>query len=249
MSRFRVVVLATCLSAIATVATTAVAQERIELIRNFETGTVFQEFNIGFTRFGERGRQTRLPAALAAGFNWVPLAGGRYLVGINQTHAAALVVFDRRTRSIVATLPTSFSVASLIADPVRPRVFYSDGRRLIGFDALTQSSWIVKDVSPNGLIAIAYAHMVDRLYLLTGPNPFIEPNVPPVVMVVTPTSGSIVNQFTTTGFGPLVVDSNGKRLYKAVRALAGFTSEIAAYDPETGQEVARRESPGELALG
>jgi hypothetical protein len=41
---------------IATAASQTAAQERIELVRNFETETVFQEYSVGFTNFAERGR-------------------------------------------------------------------------------------------------------------------------------------------------------------------------------------------------
>jgi hypothetical protein len=181
----RRVLVATCLSAIATLASPVAAQERIELIPNFETETVFQEYSVGFANFGERGRTTILPAHTAGGSNWVPLSGSGYLVGISWSYSTgfALVAFDRRTRSSVATLPTTDRVAILIADPVRPRVFYSDGHQILGFDASNLSSWII---SPSVPFSMVYASKVDRLYLLTRPNPFIDPNTPRQVTSRTP---------------------------------------------------------------
>ena len=222
------------------------AQERVEFIRNFETETVFQEYSVGFTNFGERGRTTVLPQT-AGGSNWVPLSGSRYLVGISWSYSTgfALVAVDRRTRSIVATLPTTDRVAILIADPVRPRVFYSDGHKVLGFDASNLSSWII---SPDTAFSMVYAPTVDRLYLLTGPNPFIDPHTPRQVTVVNATSGLVLNQFPTTGLSGMVVDSGGRRLYMPVQGQTSFFTEIAAYDPETGLEVARTAHPGELVL-
>jgi hypothetical protein len=46
----------------------------------------------------------------------------------------------------------------------------------------------------------------------------------------------------------MVVDSGGRRLYLPVQGETPFFTHIAAYDPETGQEVARAAHPGELVL-
>lgn len=182
----------------------------------------------------------------------VVISGSRYLVWLNWqlsgSDARFLQMLDRRTGR--TTLLGRTFVNRLLADPVRPRLFFEGGPVLdeapthavamYDFEAQALRQYLPHTGSFTGpfVSGFTYASGTDRL-LAWRSAPLLGPSYD--VAVVDVQSGAVVRTVPIP-FEPWVVAArqDGRRLYLVDgKVSVGVPAPIVAYDPETGAEVAR----------
>jgi hypothetical protein len=206
--------------------------------------TALAEIDVGVFGFGavRQISGVTLPAETVV-VEATPVAGGRYLVWVNQGKYPYdprwTSIFDRRTRT-VTTLPGGGG--PLVGDPFRPRVFFQTSYDTISvFDFRTGVQRVAARATGE-LRAIAYAGRADRLVFVQFRNEGTQSirEIQVVDVSTATTLASFPAPASTFDLGSLLpslrVTQDGTLAYVAD---GGAGSAVVAYDTAQGIEVAR----------
>ena len=212
------------------------AQERLALV--FPPSQRVMEVDVSVSRFGE----VRYVSPHNGTYGGVALAGARYIVDPDRG-GGGFNVFDRRTRTSVFVPFAIGTGASLLADPIRPRVFVSTGDG--GFATPVSGEVLVLDAetmiarkvwSGPHITLRDYAADPDALYGTVR----VPGNLEQIVRLDVAT-GTLQVLATFGRVSGLVADRTGSRVFvDGVRGSQSAT--VSALDGRTGVLVAESAS-------
>lgn len=226
----------------------AQAQERMEVVVGLGAGVAIAELDVSVSGFGTVRQVSPIPpnpGTRTAIEQPVGLAGGRYLMWLNSNQASgadgkSLAIFDRRTRAV--TYLGTIDARRLLADPLRPRVFF-DGvsGEVVVLDAGPQGRRVLLPASVTTSVGeFAYAPGADVLAVavatLTGPFPGTLTYELRLVNVGSATT--LRTMPLPEAPTQLAISADARTAYVYLGGGSSLES-IVAYDTVTGLETAR----------